>query len=143
MNWAPLPRGRPFAGRCGKRLPMGVGRCTQNPLARPARPTPETFETPTPGGLLPSLAHGVISWTLATKEDIMSKDDETLRRVLAGLQKGKAPTQAEREEARRRLELGKKQAQAQRDRVKRVKKLSNKKRGHGDGDVIDTGMFGS
>jgi hypothetical protein len=73
----------------------------------------------------------------------MSKDDETFRRVLAGLQKGKAPTQAEREEAKRRLEQGKRQAKAQQARDERVKKLRNKKRGHGDDNVIDTGMFGS
>jgi hypothetical protein len=85
----------------------------------------------------------MLSWTPATKEDMMSKDDETFRRVLAGLQKGKAPTQAEREEARRRLEQGKRQAKAQRDRVKRVDDLHKKKRGHGGDDVIDTGMFGS
>lgn len=73
----------------------------------------------------------------------MPNDKETFDKVLRGLQKGKAPTQTEREEARRRLELGKRQAQAQRDRVKRVKKLNAKKRGHGGDDVIDTGMFGS
>ena len=73
----------------------------------------------------------------------MSKDDETFRRVLAGLQKGKAPTQAEREEARRRLEQGKRQVKAQKDRVKRAEDLRRRKRGHGGDDVIDTGMFGS
>ena len=87
------------------------------------------------------LGHGVLYWILATKEDIMSKDDETFRRVLAGLQKGKAPTQAEREEAKRRLEQGKAQSKAQKAREERVKKL--RKRGHGGDDVIDTGMFGS
>ena len=89
------------------------------------------------------IAHGVLSWTLATKEDMMTRDDETFRRVLAGLQKGKAPTQAEREEAKRRLAQGQAQSKAQKARDARVKKLSNKKRGHGDDNVIDTGMFGS
>lgn len=71
----------------------------------------------------------------------MSKDDETFRRVLAGLQKGKAPTQAEREEAKRRLAQGQAQVKAQKAREERVKKL--RKRGRGDDNVIDTGMFGS
>ena len=31
----------------------------------------------------------------------------------------------------------------QKARDERVKKLRNKKRGHGDDNVIDTGMFGS
>jgi hypothetical protein len=73
----------------------------------------------------------------------MTRDDETFRRVLAGLQKGKAPTQAEREEAKRRLAQGQAQSKAQKARDERVKKLRNKKRGHGDDNVIDTGRFGS
>ena len=73
----------------------------------------------------------------------MGKDDETLRRVLDGLKKGNTPTQAEREEAARRLERGKRQAKAQQARDERVKKLRKQKRGSADGDVIDTGMFGS
>lgn len=64
-------------------------------------------------------------------------------KVLNGLKKGNTPTQAEREEAKRRLEQGKAQAKAQKAREERVKALRKKKRGHGDDNVIDTGMFGS
>lgn len=109
--------------------------------SRPPRSQPPRFETVTTGGCLASIAHAVISWTLAKKEDMMSKDDETFRRVLAGLQKGKAPTQAEREEAKRRLAQGQAQVKAQKAREERVKKL--RKRGRDDDNVIDTGMFGS
>lgn len=71
----------------------------------------------------------------------MSKDDETFRKVLDGIKKGKTPTQAEREEAKRRLTQGNAQVKAQKAREDRVKKL--RKRGRGDDNVIDTGMFGS
>lgn len=71
----------------------------------------------------------------------MSKDEETFRKVLEGIKKGKVPTQAEREEAKRRLTQGKAQAKAQKDRDARVKKLRQRKRDHGGDDVIDTGMF--
>lgn len=71
----------------------------------------------------------------------MSKDDETFRKVLDGLKKGKTPTQAEREEAKRRLTQGNAQVKAQKAREDRVKKL--RKLGRGDDNVIDTGMFGS
>lgn len=71
----------------------------------------------------------------------MSKDDETFRKVLDGLKKGRTPTQAEREEAKRRLTQGNAQVKAQKAREDRVKKL--RKLGRGDDNVIDTGMFGS
>ena len=73
----------------------------------------------------------------------MTREDETFRRVLAGLQKGKAPTQAEREEAKRRLAQGKAQSDKQKSRDAKIKEIRNRKRGHGDDNVIDTGMFGS
>ena len=100
------------------------------------------FRNPDPRGCLASIAHGVLSWTLATKEDIMPNDRETFDKVLKGLQKGKAPTQAEREEAKRRLAQGKAQSDKQKSRDAKIKEIRSRKRGHG-GDVIDTGMFGS
>ena len=62
-------------------------------------------------------------------------------KVLNGLKKGRTPTQAEREEAKRRLEQGKAQSKRFKESQERVKKLRAKKRGHGGDDVIDSGMF--
>lgn len=71
----------------------------------------------------------------------MPQDDETFRKVLGKTNSSKGLSQAEREEAKRRLAKGQAQVKAQKAREERVKKL--RKRGHGGDDVIDTGMFGS
>lgn len=71
----------------------------------------------------------------------MSKDDETFRKVLGKTNSSKGLSQAEREEAKRRLAQGQAQAKTQKAREERVKKL--RKRDRGDDNVIDTGMFGS
>lgn len=48
----------------------------------PAVPFGGNFQNDDPRGCLASIAHAVIYWTIATKEDMMSKDDETFRKVL-------------------------------------------------------------
>lgn len=57
----------------------------------------------TPGGSLDSIAHAVISWTFAKKEDMMSKDrgNSVFRAVMKGTQ-DRTNTEAER---RRNAEL--------------------------------------
>lgn len=65
-------------------------------------------------------------------------------KVMKALRKQGGMTQAEREEKARRLTMGEEQSKKFKADQGRVKKLRDKKRrGHGDDDVIDTGMFGS
>lgn len=65
-------------------------------------------------------------------------------KVMKALRAQKGLTQAEREEKARRLTMGKQQAEKFRKAEERAEKLRTKKRkGHGDGDVIDSGMFSS
>ena len=73
----------------------------------------------------------------------MTRDDETFRKVMEGIKNNKGLTQAQREAAARKLREGKAQVDKQKARDERVKKLRQRKRGHGDDNVIDTGMFGS
>jgi hypothetical protein len=73
----------------------------------------------------------------------MTRDEEIFRKVLGKTNSSKGLSQAEREEAKRRIAQGQAQSKAQKARDERVKKLRSKKRGHGDDNVIDTGMFGS
>lgn len=131
-----------FVETC-KRLPKGLRGCAQN-FGNPPGPPPVRFvRNPDPRGCLAPIAHGVLSWTLTTKEDMMTRDDETFRKVMEGIKNNKGLTQAQREAAARKLREGNAQADKQKARDERVKKLRNKKRGHGDDNVIDTGMFGS
>lgn len=71
------------------------------------------------------------------------KDDEVFRKVMEGIKNNKGLTQAQREDATRKLREGKAQADKQKARDERVKKLRNKKRSHGDDNVFNTGMFDS
>ena len=72
----------------------------------------------------------------------MTRDEDIFREVLGKTNSRKGLTQAEREEAKRRLAQGKTQSDKQKSRDAKIKEIRNRKRGHG-GDVIDTGMFGS
>ena len=69
----------------------------------PAPPPVRFVRNPDPRGCLASIAHAVLSWTLATKEDMMTRDDETFRKVMEGIKNNKGLTQAEREAAERKL----------------------------------------
>ena len=65
-------------------------------------------------------------------------------KVMKGLRKQSGMTQEEREEKARRHTMGEQQAKKFTAQQERAKKLRDKKRrGHGDDDVIDSGMFSS
>lgn len=74
----------------------------------------------------------------------MSKD-RTFEEVMKAIKANKGLSQSQREDALKRLELGRQQAarfKANQDRVAELRRRKAKsKRGHGDGDVIDTGQF--
>lgn len=89
-------------------------------FGKPPAPLPATaFRNPDPRGCLDSIAHGVISWTLAKKEDMMSKDkgNSVFRAVMKGTQ-DRTNTEAER---RRNAEL-EARTRRERERLERESK---------------------
>lgn len=122
---------------------MGAG---HPPPPGPIRPD----ETKTPEGV--PLPHTLRAGAKPDYDRIQGTYDERTKpmgnaeydKVMKALRKQGGMTQAEREEKARRLTMGEEQSKKFKADQGRVKKLRDKKRrGHGDDDVIDTGMFGS
>lgn len=107
----------------------------------PPAPLPATaFRNPDPRGSLLALAHGVISWTLAKKEDMMSEDknEEIRRKVMKGIKNPGKDNPYHKDNVKRDKTKAK---QVQRAIDKRKGKHT-RRRDDGDG-VVDSGMFSS
>ena len=107
----------------------------------PPGPPPVLFvRNPDPRGCLDSIAHAVLSWTLATKEDLMSNDKEYDREVYEKVLRGiRGNNPAHKEATAKEKAQAAKVVKAQGKHLKA--KYNNKHKG---GDyTIDSGMFSS
>ena len=106
----------------------------------PPVPPGGIFRNPDPRGCLASIAHSVLSWTLATKEDMMSNDKEYDREVYEKVLRGiRGNNPAHKEATSKEKAQAAKVVKAQGKHLKA--KYNNKHKG---GDyTIDSGMFDS